>query len=340
MRFDDIWISGTGGTLGERVPITRAVEDGSYSAEVAESTGMISVAQSSQAPPEMAVTAGRQALKEAAAHGTEIGPDTLYLHSHSHFQGIDMWPAACWIGGELLGTQMAGMPMTVSAASNGSLACLEIAASMLAGRPGLPSALITVADRFAPPTNRWYLSPGMVFGDGAASAVVTRGRGRLRLLSCASRTDAALEGLSRGDEPFRTAPEPQPDMRRRTREFLARGELSLRDVRARSAAGTAGVVSAALSDAGLSMDEIDWLVTPFVGRTLFKESFVRPLKSIPGNTLAELGLTIGHLGPADQLYGLHHLLNEDLLEPGARVLLIGTGMGFTFSAAVLAADNA
>jgi 3-oxoacyl-[acyl-carrier-protein] synthase III len=340
MRFDDIWISGTGGTLGDLVPIGRAVEDGSYSAEVAESTGMVSVAQSSQAPPEMAVTAGRQALKEAAAHGTEIGPDTLYLHSHSHFQGVDMWPAACWIGGELLGTRMAGMPMTVSAASNGSLACLEIAASMLSGRPELPSALITVADRFAPPTDRWYLSPGMVFGDGAASAVVTRGGGRLRLLSCVSETDAALEGLSRGDEPFRTAPEERPDMRRRTREFLARGELSLRDVRSRSADRTASVVSRALSDAGLSMDGIDWLVTPFVGRALFKESFVRPLDSVPGNTLAELGLTIGHLGPADQLYGLDHLLREELLEPGARVLLIGTGMGFTFSAAVLAADNA
>ena len=45
------------------------------------------------------------------------------------------------------------------------------------------------------------------------------------------------------------------------------------------------------------------------------------------------------LGAADHAYGLHHLVDEGLLEPGERILLVGTGMGFTFSAAVLAADR-
>jgi 3-oxoacyl-[acyl-carrier-protein] synthase-3 len=336
MRFDDIWIAGTGGTLGDLVPIENAIADGSYSAEVAAATGMISVAQSAQAGPEMAVVAGREAIKEAAERGVEIAPDTLHLHSHANYQGIDMWPVASWIAKELIGTKLEGQPTVVSAASNGSLTSLELAANtLMAGQRD--TALITLGDRFAAPVDRWYLSPGMVFGDGGAAAVVTRGSGILQLRSIVSETDTALEGLSRGDEPFATAPVGQPDMRKRTRQFLAHGGLSLSDVRRRAGDGTASVVRRALAEAEVELDDVDWFVTPFVGRSLFKDSFIRPLGFTPRNTLLETGLTIGHLGPADQIYALSHLVANDLLEPGAKVLLLGTAMGFTFSAAVLTA---
>ncbi|MFI6934004.1 ketoacyl-ACP synthase III family protein [Streptomyces sp. NPDC050287] len=339
MRFDNIWIAGTGGTLGAFEPVAAAVADGRYSAEAAESTGMVSYARATQAPPEMAVTAARQAVKEAAEKGARVDTDTLLLHSHGHFQGIDLWPAACWIARELLGEHVDNTPTTVNAWSNGSLAALDVAASTLIARPDVPSVLITLADRFAPPTDRFHTSPGMVFGDGAAAGVVTRDTGRLRLRSLVSRTDTVLEGLSRGAEPFRTVPEGQPDMRRRTREFLASGEVTLRGVHTRVADCTRQVVGRALDEAGITADEIDWFLTPFVGRTLYRESFVRPLGITPRNTVHELGLTIGHLGPCDQMYGLDHLLRNDLLTPGDRVLVIGTGMGFTFSAAVLTADG-
>jgi 3-oxoacyl-[acyl-carrier-protein] synthase-3 len=337
MRFEDIWIAGTGGALGELVPIERAVSEGVYSIEEAESTGTVSVSQAAQAPPELAVSAARLAIKEAAEFGAEVTPSTRHLHSHSHFQGLEMWPAACWIARELIGEVLDAMPLTVSAASNGSLASVEIAASMLASQSDLPNALITIGDRFAPPADRWRLSPGMVFGDGAAAALVTRGGGRLQLISLVSESDTVLEGLSRGDEPFHTTPHTEPDMRRRTREFLAHSGLTLREVRRRSAVRTVSVVERALAEAETSLDRIDWFVAPFVGRALYRDSFVRPFGSVPEKTLLELGLTTGHLGPADQIYGLHHLVKEDVLEPGDRVLTIGTGMGFTFSAAIFRA---
>ncbi|GAB1645433.1 ketoacyl-ACP synthase III family protein [Krasilnikovia sp. MM14-A1259] len=339
MQFDDIWIAGTGAALGERVPIERAVADGSYPADAAASTGMVSYADARHAPPELAVAAGRQAIKEAANAGTVVGADALHLHSHGYFQGIDMWPAACWIAGRLLGAQLTGMPLTVSAASNGSLASLELAAGLLTARPDLPAALLTLADRFAPPVDRFHLSPGMVFGDGGAAAVVSRTGGPLRLVSVVSEADTDLEGLSRGDEPFGTVPYQHTDTRKRTREFLAKGELSLRDVRQRSATRTRSVVDRALAEAGLSIEQVDWYCPPFVGKALMADSFLRPLPGQPRNLLTDLGLTTGHLGPADGVYALHHLVTTNLLRPGATVLLVGTGMGFTFSAAVLAADG-
>lgn len=340
MRFDDVWISGTGRTQGELVPVAAAVAEGAYSAQAAESTGMVSYSRCEQAPPELAVSAGRQALERAAEHGTPTGPDMLHLHSHAGFQGIEMWSAACWIAGELLGTELPTMPMTVGAWSNGSVAALDVAAAKLAVDPALPSALITLADRFGPPGDRFHTSPGMVFGDGAAAAVVARGGGALRVLSCTAETDTVLGGLSRGAEPFRDSPPAQPpDTRRRTREFLASGEVSLKDVQTRTAARTRSVVSRALSEAEVSPAQVDWMITPFVGRTLYRHSFVRPLDFTPRATLLGLGLTTGHLGAADQIFALDHLLENDLLAPGDRVLVIGTGMGFTFSAAVLVADR-
>ncbi|MEJ3655430.1 ketoacyl-ACP synthase III family protein [Actinomycetes bacterium KLBMP 9759] len=336
MRFDDIWIAGTGGVLGELVPVDRAIASGRYSAAAAASTGMVSVSQSGQAPPELAVAAGRQAVKEAAEHGVEVGADTLLLHSHGGFQGIDTWPVACWIAKELVGTHVESQPTVVSAASNGALTSLEIGANtLLAGARS--TALITLADRFAEPVDRWYLSPGMVFGDGGAAAVVARGRGILQLRSVVTETDTALEGLSRGNEPFTTAPSGQPDSRRRTREFLATSGISLSEVRRRSGERTRSVVSRALAEAGACLDDVDWFITPFVGRALFQDAFLRPLGHTPRNTLHEAGLTIGHMGPADQIYALHHLAGNDLLRPGSTVLLMGTGMGFSYSAAVLTA---
>jgi 3-oxoacyl-[acyl-carrier-protein] synthase-3 len=246
-----------------------------------------------------------------------------------------VWPAECWIAGELLGERLSGIPLSVGAASNGSLAGIGVAASMLSANASMSTALITAADRFGPPIDRWKLSPGMVFGDGAAAAVLALGVGRLRLDSVVFETDTSLEGLSRGDEPFRAVPGLEVDTARRTREFLARGELTLRDIRDRSADGVRTVVHGALNEANCVLDEMDWVIPPFVGRTLLRESFLRPLGLEAPQTLAALGLTIGHLGPADHLFALNHLVGRELLRPGQRVLLIGTGMGFTFSAAVL-----
>src|SRR5207302_10465392 len=98
-----------------------------------------------------------------------------------------------------------------------------------------------------------------------------------------------------------------PDLRRRTREFLARSGVSLREVRARSAARVRSVVSRALAQADVSAGDVDWYLPPFVGRSLLHDSFVHPLDFTPRRTLAEFGLTIGHLGAADHAYGLHHL---------------------------------
>ncbi|MGW7528811.1 ketoacyl-ACP synthase III family protein [Streptomyces sp. NPDC054783] len=338
MRYDDLWIKGTGSYLGELRPVGPDIAAGRYAEKDAREAGTVSVSVADLAPPEMAVLAGRAALEGAA--GVDRS-SVLHLHGSTYFQGLDMWPASCWIAGQLLGQTLGALSLQASALSNSSLACLEIAGSMLQGRPDLSGALLTCADRFLPPgIDRWNIDSGMAFGDGAAAVLLGRGGGALRVLSVSSYTDTTLEGLQRGNEAFHpvspTALETLP-MRRRAREFFAQGGMAPKEARQRSVDAVQRVVESALADAGCSIGDARWVVPPFVGRRLFESGFVEPLGLDPDRTLFPFGLTTGHLGSVDQLLSLDRLLRHERLNPGDRIVLIGTGMGFTFTCAVLTA---
>lgn len=339
MRYDDIWIAGTGVYEGRSLPADTAVMSGRLQPHLAAGIAAVSVSVADLAPPEMALVAGRDAVARAREAGARVTGDSAFIHSYTNFQGIELWPAECWLAGQLVGENLTTLPISITAGSNGSLASLEHGACALTSRVDVPSVVITVADRYPDPWDRWNLSPGMLFGDGAASAVVARGAGNYRLESMATRTDTSLEGLARGAEQFSVAPVGKPDSNQRAREFLAEGRVSLRDVRTRSATGVREVALQALSEADLSIDQIDWCLPPFVGKTLFEQGFMRPLGYPSCATLLDLGLTTGHMGPVDGLYALNFLLEQDLCHPGQKVLVIGTGMGFTFSAAVLTVAN-
>lgn len=333
VRFDDVWITGTGGVLGELLPVGQAVADGRYAPADAAEAGMTSVSVSSESPPEMAVRAGRLALGTASPG--------LHLHGAARFQGIDLWSASCWIANQLMPGPLPGLSMEVNALCNSGLAALELAATMLTARPDLQDALVTVADWFPEPVvDRWNLDSGVLLGDGGAAALLGRGGGRLRLLSCASRSDPSLEGLQRGDEPFHAASPAVLKplvLRRLAREFYAVSGRSPSSVVAAHIEGVQTVVAQALADADTTLADARWVVTPFVGRTSFRFGYAQPLGLDPARTLLDLGLSTGHMGGVDHLYALDHLLRGDLLAPGEKVVLIGVGGGFTFSCAVLQA---
>jgi 3-oxoacyl-[acyl-carrier-protein] synthase-3 len=333
VRFDDVWITGTGGVLGELLPVRQAVADGRYAAADAAEAGMTSVSVSAASPPEMAVRAGRLALGTATPG--------LHLHGAARFQGIDLWSASCWIAHQLLPGPLPGLSLQVNALCNSGLAALELAATMLTARQDLHEALVTVADWFPESAvDRWNLDSGVLLGDGGAAAVLGRGGGALKLLSCVSWTDPSLEGLQRGEEPFHAASPAALKplvLRRLAREFYAVSGRSPASVVATHITGVRTVVAQALAEADTTIAEARWAVPPFVGRTSFRFGYADPLGLDPARTLLDLGLSTGHMGGADHLYALDHLRRADLLAPGDKVVLIGVGGGFTFSCAVLQA---
>ncbi|MFD8493748.1 3-oxoacyl-[acyl-carrier-protein] synthase III C-terminal domain-containing protein [Amycolatopsis sp. NPDC059657] len=327
MKFDDVWIQGTGRALGELRPVP---------AKVSDHCGMRSVSWSEQAGPELAVAAGRQALAAAG----DVLPG-LHVNGAVGFSGIDLWSASCWVADQLLGEALAGLSLQISALCNTSVAGLEMAASMLGGRPDLGRVLITVGDRFPESAvDRFEVDPEIALGDGGAAAVLGRGSGLFRLLACASRTEPAVEGLQRGDEPFRDASPAALGplvLRKRTRQFFAAGGRTPASVVTTHVAGVRAVVLEAMAQAGTSVEEARWVIPPFVGANAFRHGYQVPLGLDQDRTLYELGLRTGHLGGGDHLFALDHLLREGLVATGDKVALVGVGGGMSFSCAVLEA---
>lgn len=338
MRLDDVWITGTGRVHGELTPTWSALADGRYDQRSLDKSGMVSVSECDLSPPELAVAAGKYALDAAGPGSPKPG---LHLFGSFTFPGLDYWAASCWVARQLLGDSVGGLSLTVSAMCNTSLASLELAACMLVARPDLATALLTVADRFpAEAVDRWRFDPGVLLGDGAAAAVVGRGGGLLRVLSVASHTDATLEGLQRGREPFRprSHEDGQPVvLGQRSADFFLSGERTQKSVVLAHIDGVRRVARQALADAGCTIEDARWVVAPFVGRTAFHYGYEAPLRLAAKDTLLDVGLTLGHLGGADHLYAVDHLLREGLLASGDVVVLIGVGGGFSFSCAVLKA---
>ncbi|GAA2677427.1 MULTISPECIES: ketoacyl-ACP synthase III family protein [Actinosynnema] len=332
MNWQGVYVSSAAVELPRLVPVTEAVADGSYPEEEAARTGMRSVSVSERAAaPELAVAAARAALAASPVDPASVG---LLIHADCYFQGVEFWNTAAFVQHHALGHGDA-TAFELRQMSNGGMCALEVAAGLLTARPDLGAALVTTGDRFGDRGfDRWRTDKGLVFADGGTAVVLTREPGPLRLVATASHAAPELEGLHRG------AGFPAGFEQARTVDLLARKESFLTtttvgEVTARNEAGMMTAVKRCLSDADADVDAMALVAVPFFGAGLVARQCLEPLGVDADRTLADWGLTTGHLGSGDQAAALAKVLADDLLRPGERVLLVGVGAGFTWTCAVL-----
>lgn len=337
MRYDDIYVAGTGRHLPEAIETADAEKQGLCARKDVWRTGIEAVCVAEEAPPEMAADAARQAMKDAGADPSDVG---LLLHASVHYQGHDLWAAASYVQREALGNDCPAVE--VGQQSNGGMAAIELAAAYLAGRTAGSKALVSTGDRFAlPGFDRWRTDPGTICGDGGTALVLARGapdggRGAVRLRSAFSVSDPGLEKLGRGSRPFADAPltAARPIDAEAPREEAV-SELGFAEVLRRLRDGQVRAVEGALSDAGVERADVDWFVLPHLGLPKMDVQFFEPLGIDRARTTWDWGSRIGHLGAGDQIAGLGELIGSGRLAPGERCLLAGVGAGFTWSAAVV-----
>lgn len=335
MRLDDLFVAGLGCWLPPAVSAPEAVAGGRYDpADQAQNEYVsITVAGDGDPPPQMAVRAGRQALAQSGLPPEDIA---VLLHASLWYQGVDFWPAASYIHHHVLGNGRHAPAMEIHQMSNGGMAALELAAAYVTAAPARRAALVTTADRLAPPGfDRWRSDlPSIVYGDGAAALVLAR-EGFARLLSVTTVSDSALEGMYRGGEPFGTVPghAGQPvDNRARRTHFAAGADLGA--LGRQVAAGLSEAVEAAVADAGCKRGDINWAVFPNLGVDALRRAYLEPLGLELAATTWEWGRLTGHVGAADQIIGLYNLHSTGRAAPGERVLLVGIGAGFSWTCAV------
>jgi 3-oxoacyl-[acyl-carrier-protein] synthase-3 len=85
----------------------------------------------------------------------------------------------------------------------------------------------------------------------------------------------------------------------------------------------------------IGIADIAWICAPHHGRHLVHTQILQPLGITEDKTLTAFGLELGHLGASDQVVALEHLLVTGAAHIGAHVLLLGAGVGMTWTAAVL-----
>lgn len=337
MLFDDLHINGIGCDVGVLSSVDRSLAAGEFTADDAARTGQLSTAVAERHGPELAVRAGREALRQArTATGDEVWP-TLCLHAGIYHSGVDFWHAASYVRDQLGIGAGPGLTLELGAMSNSLVASVDIAASVLRGRPDHDAALITAGDRFGGTGfPHWSTDIGIVYGDAGGAVVLSRQPGIARIRAIASFTDPSLEGLQRGDEPFRlasVAAHRAIDIRSRKRQWLTR--RSATEVNARNGDAVSAVVKTVLADAGLDLPDLARICAPHYGRRLVETQILRPLGITEDKTMAELGLRVGHLGASDQVVALDHLLRSGEVTDGDHVLLLGIGVGMTWTAVLL-----
>ncbi|MET9960474.1 ketoacyl-ACP synthase III family protein [Streptomyces sp. NPDC006326] len=336
MRWNGIHVNACAAVLGRREETRTAVAEGRYDEAEAAADGFLSISVAEGTPPvELAVRAADLAMARATVTAPQID---LVVHSSCNHQGLDHFAPASYVQGRTVGGRAAAIE--VKQYSNGGLAALEVAAAYLTARSEDSAALLTTSDVFAlPGFDRYRSDKGVVFGDGGTGLVLSRRGGVARLLSTAVISDGTYGAVYLGNAPFEEeaagAEDGPVDLRGRRDAYLEEnGELLLKIVQSLTERQQESV-TVALADAGLTAADIDRWVLTNVGRTLDDVDFRAMFGIEDDRTLWEWGRRVGHIGAADQIAGLTHLLETGAVRPGDRVALCGIGMGFTYACAVV-----
>nr|WP_314144341.1 ketoacyl-ACP synthase III family protein [uncultured Rhodococcus sp.] len=334
MKWESLYIEGFGSYLPEsRVQAAAMVAAGRFESVEHQKTGQTSVAVSNpdlgETAPDMAVLAGRAALQDSGINTDEID---LLVHAVVLHNGLEAWNCGAYIQNEL-GIDDC-LPIEIRTACAGAIVGMEMIGRWFDGRG---KGLVTASDAWRMPLfDRWKSDSGLVYGDGAAAAVVGPDPGPFRILSTSVVSDAHLEQMHRGhdslDMPVYDTDGPI-DLRARVAGFAETHTID--EFWSRNAAALSRCAENALGDSATHHGEISRWIVPNFGNVLLRKQCFEPLKIKPDQTLVELGREIGHTGAADPLLGLDLLRRTETLQPGDRIMLTGIGVGFTWGCAVV-----
>ncbi|MFD7561066.1 MULTISPECIES: ketoacyl-ACP synthase III family protein [unclassified Streptomyces] len=336
MKVDNVYLAGIGSWIPDRVGVDEAIADGRYDETLRASSGMISVAVAGDVPaPDMAIAAARDALKRSGHEPDEIA---ALIHTPVFHQGPDIWSAPHYILHNTVDRPVPAMELRQGCL--GMITSLRFAANMLTADPAAgPAVLVTAGDNFSTPgLDRWRVSSNYVLGDAGSAVVLSRRQGFAKLLSVASVSIPEAEVLHRGADPLFppsiTLGHPL-DLEARTDHIRAQWAQGVAPPVFHLGDIVNETVSAALADAGRTLDDITRVAHSAVAFDQIKNGFLDPLGIEESRGTWEFNRRVGHSGGTDQIVGLEHLLASGALRPGDHVLLLAAAVGMEVGCAVL-----
>lgn len=287
------------------------------------------------AAPEMAVSAGCQAIADAAVDPAMID---LVIHAWLYHQGHELWSCAHFVAAGVGAVNATAFG--VQQACNGGVLGVQLGATQLRADPNMRYALVTTGDNFSMPGfNRWSTDFDVAYGDGGTALLLGRSDGetdKLRILSLGTSSMPGLETIYRGADEFSSYPlgHSMPvDKRRAKKAFYATVDIEQFGLTVRSKLAEA--LRRALDDAGPVSARIRLAVLPRVGGKVLNGTFRPALAAMPNVETMTLGAETGHLGAGDFLANISDVIRLNLLGPGELGLVLSSGGSVSWACAVI-----
>jgi 3-oxoacyl-[acyl-carrier-protein] synthase-3 len=321
MLWNDVFVCGSGRFLPPRVDIASIRGTSEINKKAIELSGFRSFTESPNlTAPRMAARAASAALQ----HSERDVHDVAML-VYACFDEQDHAAPVCHVQ-RILGIPGA-LAFELGAGCNGGATGLVLAASHLRADPSAVTTLVVAAGRYlAPRWERWNSTMSFFFSDGAAAAVLCRDTGFARLVATSHTSAANLETLFA-----------QPTTTGGTRERIPMlvESTGMGPYMTIVQEAVQAAVEQVVREAEVKVKDITKFVITALGLAQLSAVVFEPLGINANRSTWTFAQELGHVGPCDQLLGLDHLIREGQLQQGDTILIIGMGIGFRFTCALL-----
>jgi len=303
-------------SLSAHVPPRVSISDIDSSMDLSDAlAGFVTVAKSDQQEHRMAGLAAREAVDHSDHAGERLAAIVYVNTSYA----VDHMAAVCHL--QRILRQPETLAFELNAASNGGMAGMEVLARLMSTDPTLSAGLLTAVARIPDGVDRWM--GGTLNGDGAVAAVLSKTAGFARVVATQRMSNPELEVTSRN----RATKLGDWDTKATKEGIAPYVETITQDV--------SSVIAAILAEADITMQHISHVILPSFPLTSLQQIYL-DRNAIPiAKTCWEDSRRNGHIGPCDQLLGLKYLMDTHRLERGQLVLMIGSGLGFQYTCALL-----
>jgi 3-oxoacyl-[acyl-carrier-protein] synthase III len=280
------------------------------------------IAADTEAPSDMAAEAARRALETAGVAVEEL--DLIIVGTCTpdmHFPNT-----ACFVQ-KAIGAGNA-FCFDIEAACSGFLYAMEIARNFIVSG-GVGTALVIGAEKLSAFVDWEDRATCVLFGDGAGAAVLRAANGRRGILSCAMGSDGALGDLLKVPAGGSRLPASHHTVDERGHFIKMTGKkVFVHAVRCMCEAGRQ-----ALAKAGLTMEDVDWVVPHQANMRIIRAISDRLDVSMERfcNNLDRVGNTSAASVPL----ALDEAVRDGRIKRGDIILSIVFGSGFTWGAMVL-----
>ncbi|MEA4962241.1 3-oxoacyl-ACP synthase III family protein [Lutispora sp.] len=288
-------------------------------------------------PSDMAIKAARIAIERA---GISPGEINIVIYSSTTSDYL-RWSDAARIAYDI--DAVNAYAFRIEQFCCGGMAGIDFAYSKLKADLDTKTILVVSADKFEKPIiNRWKSASANFYGDGASACILKRGRVIFEIKGTHALTDGSYSHLWKipvgglkspitvedvkenrfFSDSRKTAAEYLSDEKKRDELFTILGSNNKR------------VMLELLDRLDMQIKDLDSMVLYNIGKSIMKK-IIDIVGIDEEKTSMYIAKDYGHMGPADIVFNLDKMLEDNKFKKGDRIMLFSAGAGFSWSSALI-----